>query len=72
MLSGETVYCVQRKDCVLCSEERLRPVFKGEIVSCAHRRDCVLCSQERLRPEFIGEIVSILPSLSHASLKVSC
>ena len=72
MFRGETVSCVRGRDCVLCSEERLCPVFKGETASCVQRRDCVLCSQERLWPVFIGKIVSMLPSLSHATLKVSC
>ena len=47
----ETLAYIQRRDCVLCSEGRLCPVFKGE-------RDCVLCSEERLCPVFRGETVS--------------
>ena len=30
---------VQRRDCVLCSEERLCPVFRGMNVSCVQRSD---------------------------------
>ena len=54
MFIGETVSCVHRRDCVLCSEERLCPVFRGKTVSCFQRRDCLLCSEERLCLVFRG------------------
>ena len=48
MFKGEILFCVQRKDCVLCAEETLCPVFRGAIFSCVQTRDCVQCSEERL------------------------
>ena len=34
--------CIQRRHCVLYSEERLCLVFRGEIVSCVQKRHCAL------------------------------
>ena len=60
---------VQRRDCVLCSEERLCPVFSGDIVSCIQRRDCVLSSEERLCLVFRKEILSCVQKRDCALLR---
>ena len=45
---GEIVSCVQRRDCVLCSEERLRPVFRADIVSFAQRSDGYMVLKDQI------------------------
>ena len=56
--NADIVICVHRRDCCLCSDQRLLLMFRPEIVACVQTRDCCLFTDQRLLPACRPETVT--------------